>query len=93
VPKEEQKPEPVVAATPPVPKEEPKAVVEPKSVEAVAEPAKPAEAKPAEAKPATARETTPPKPVIFPVSHAPDDPGPEEEPPPEPKKSGFRLFG
>lgn len=96
-PKEEPKPEPVVATTP-IPKEEPKPAVEPKPVEAVAEPAKSVEAKsvetkPAEAKPAAAREATPPKPVIFPVSHAPDDPGPEEEPPPEPKKSGFRLFG
>jgi HemY protein len=33
------------------------------------------------------------KPVIFPVAHAPDDPGPETEPPGEPRKSGFRLFG
>jgi HemY protein len=40
-----------------------------------------------------AREAVPPKPVIFPVPHAPDDPGPDEEPPGEPKKSGFRLFG
>ena len=66
-------------------------------MEAVAEPAKPAESKPAEtklveSKPAP-REAGSPRPVIFPVSHAPDDPGPEEEPPPEPKKSGFRLFG
>ncbi|MCR4521521.1 MULTISPECIES: heme biosynthesis protein HemY [Bosea] len=96
-PKEEPKPEPVVAAAPPVPKEEPKPVVESKPVEAVVEPAKPVESKPAEAKPVESkpapREAASPKPVIFPVSHAPDDPGPEEEPPPEPKKSGFRLFG
>ena len=90
-PKEEPRPEPVAPAAPPVQKEEPK------PVEAVAEPAKPAESKPAEtklveSKPAP-REAGSPKPVIFPVSHAPDDPGPEEEPPPEPKKSGFRLFG
>ena len=97
VPKEEPKLEPAVAAAPPVPKEEPKPAVEPKPVEAVVEPAKPAEPKPVEAKPVESkpapRETASPKPVIFPVSHAPDDPGPEEEPPPEPKKSGFRLFG
>lgn len=51
--------------------------------------------KPAEAPgaPAAARDAMPPKPVIFPVPHAPDDPGPDEEPPTEPKKGGFRLFG
>lgn len=92
-PKEEPKPEPVVAVAPPAPKEEPKPVAEPKPVEAVVEPTKPVKTKAAERKPAAGRETAPPKPVIFPVSHAPDDPGPEEEPPPEPKKSGFRLFG
>ncbi|WP_089173885.1 heme biosynthesis HemY N-terminal domain-containing protein [Bosea sp. AS-1] len=42
---------------------------------------------------AAARDAMPPKPVIFPVPHAPDDPGPDEEPPTEPKKGGFRLFG
>ena len=36
---------------------------------------------------------TRPKPVIFPVSHAPDDPGPEEATPVEEKKGKFRLFG
>jgi HemY protein len=34
-----------------------------------------------------------PKPVIFPVAHAPDDPGPEEVQPVEDKKGKFRLFG
>ncbi|MET3890043.1 HemY protein [Bosea sp. OAE506] len=34
-----------------------------------------------------------PKPVIFPVAHAPDDPGPEEAQPVEDKKGKFRLFG
>ncbi|QEL25277.1 heme biosynthesis protein HemY [Bosea sp. F3-2] len=94
-PKEEPKPEPVAAAASPAPKEEPKLAAETKPLETVAEVAKPAEAKSAEAaKPAaSAREAAPPKPVIFPVSHAPDDPGPDDEPPPEPKKSGFRLFG
>ena len=33
------------------------------------------------------------KPVIFPVAHAPDDPGPDEALPVEDKKSKFRLFG
>jgi HemY protein len=33
------------------------------------------------------------KPVIFPVAHAPDDPGPEEAQPVEEKKGKFRLFG
>lgn len=96
-PKEELKPDPVAAAAPSAPKEEPKPAAEPKPLEAVVEPARPAEPKPAEAKPVeskpTQREVASPKPVIFPVSHAPDDPGPEEEPPPEPKKGGFRLFG
>ncbi|MFJ5368200.1 heme biosynthesis protein HemY [Bosea sp. CER48] len=89
-PKEEPKPEPAAAVAPAVPKEEPKPAAEAKPAEAMAEPVKQAEAKPAVA----ARDATPPKPVIFPVAHAPDDPGPdEEETPPEPKKSGFRLFG
>ena len=35
-----------------------------------------------------------PKPVTFPVEHAPDDPGPTATPPREEPKSGkFRLFG
>lgn len=34
-----------------------------------------------------------PKPVVFPVSHAPDDPGPDQTAPDAAKKSGFRLFG
>jgi HemY protein len=34
-----------------------------------------------------------PKPVIFPVAHAPDDPGPDEVQPVEDKKGKFRLFG
>ncbi len=33
------------------------------------------------------------KPVIFPVAHAPDDPGPDEAPPADDKKGKFRLFG
>lgn len=34
-----------------------------------------------------------PTPVIFPVSHAPDDPGPEEAQIVEEKKGKFRIFG
>lgn len=34
-----------------------------------------------------------PKPVVFPVSHAPDDPGPDQTAPDAAKKSAFRLFG
>ena len=33
------------------------------------------------------------KPVIFPVAHAPDDPGPDVAPPVDDKKGKFRLFG
>lgn len=44
------------------------------------------------ASPAPARDARP-SPVIFPVSHAPDDPGPEEPQPAEASKSRFRLFG
>ncbi|WP_439493221.1 heme biosynthesis HemY N-terminal domain-containing protein [Bosea sp. (in: a-proteobacteria)] len=33
------------------------------------------------------------KPVIFPVAHAPDDPGPEQPQPVDDKKGKFRLFG
>lgn len=87
--------EPAAVAPPPVPKAEPKpeaAVAsppkdEPKPAEMVAEPVKQAVAA------APGHDSAPPKPVVFPVSHAPDDPGPDDEKPPEPKKSGFRLFG
>ncbi|MGO4736345.1 heme biosynthesis HemY N-terminal domain-containing protein [Bosea sp. 2KB_26] len=34
-----------------------------------------------------------PSPVIFPVSHAPDDPGPEDAQPAAAAKAKFRLFG
>ena len=47
--------------------------------DAVAEPSKPA--------PEPMRSGT----VVFPVSHAPDDPGPEQTP--EPQKGRFKLFG
>lgn len=100
--------EPAAVAAPPPPPEEPKpapapaeagseavrsepaaradSVETPKPMEAASSPSATAHA-------AAARDPVSPKPVIFPVPHAPDDPGPDEEPPPEPKKSGFRLFG
>ena len=87
--------EPTAVAPPPPAKPEPmpEATVAPP----LQEPPKPAEqAKPTEAAAAAAtadQESAPPKPVVFPVSHAPDDPGPDGEKPPEAKKSGFRLFG
>lgn len=87
--------EPTAVAPPPPAKPEPmpEATVAPP----LQEPPKPAEqAKPTEAVAAAAtadHESAPPKPVVFPVSHAPDDPGPDGEKPPEAKKSGFRLFG
>ena len=87
--------EPTAVAPPPPAKPEPmpEATVAPP----LQEPPKPAEqAKPTEAVAAAAtadQESAPPKPVVFPVSHAPDDPGPDGEKPPEAKKSGFRLFG
>lgn len=87
--------EPTAVAPPPAAKPEPmpEATVAPP----LQEPPKPAEqAKPTEAVAAAAtadHESAPPKPVVFPVSHAPDDPGPDGEKPPEAKKSGFRLFG
>jgi HemY protein len=80
-------------ATEPKVEPKPEAKVEPKT-EPKAEP------KP-DTKPETAIVAEPvmgvgearPKPVIFPVAHAPDDPGPEEAQPVEDKKGKFRLFG
>lgn len=89
-------PEPVEAAPVPKPapaeiKPEPVAKVEVKPEPApVVEKAVPAPV-PAPAT-ATARETRP-SPVIFPVSHAPDDPGPEEPQAAEAAKGRFKLFG
>lgn len=88
-------PAPVVEPKPmprpaPVPEASPEPVVAP--------PEKPAQPVAAEAPaqmsitPAAPRESQP-KPVIFPVSHAPDDPGPEDVQPAEEKKGKFRLFG
>lgn len=91
---EEPKPEPPPAPPASKPAGEPMASAETKPSDPEVSPARPAPAGEAGAGPAAAavREAAPPKPVIFPVSHAPDDPGPDEEQPPEPKKSGFRLF-
>lgn len=100
---EPEPPEPARApvVVPAKPAEKPAAII----IEPPPEPAKPAEppaAPPAPVKPepkpemktlngdAAPREA---RPVIFPVSHAPDDPGPEETPPVEDKKAKFRIFG
>lgn len=97
-------PKPTVVEPPPAPvSEEPKPAAAPGEAGAAAAEAGPAAPKPADA---AAGKASPvqagsvaaapagaAKPVIFPVAHAPDDPGPETEPPGEPRKSGFRLFG
>jgi HemY protein len=63
-------------------------------VEAVAEAkTEPKAATAVEAPAATAPADARLKPVIFPVAHAPDDPGPDEARPVEDKKGKFRLFG
>jgi len=77
---------------------EPKPVVEPKPVaehKPVAEPKPAVEPKPTAAKidVAPAKGDVRATPVIFPVSHAPDDPGPEEAQIVEEKKAKFRIFG
>ncbi|WP_324132230.1 heme biosynthesis protein HemY [Bosea sp. (in: a-proteobacteria)] len=81
-PKAAAVPEPAPAPEP-APKAEAvaEAKTEPKAAAAVEAPAATA--------PADARL----KPVIFPVAHAPDDPGPDEARPVEDKKGKFRLFG
>ncbi|WP_066477550.1 heme biosynthesis HemY N-terminal domain-containing protein [Bosea sp. WAO] len=65
-------------------KPEPVAEAKPEPAAAASTQAAPNSGKPA----AQAR----PSPVVFPVAHAPDDPGPEQAPPEEPK-GRFRLFG
>lgn len=81
---------PKAAAVPepaPAPEPSPKA-------EAVAEAkSEPKAATAVEAPAATAPADARLKPVIFPVAHAPDDPGPDEARPVEDKKGKFRLFG
>ncbi len=88
--KEEPVEAPKAAAVPePAPAPEPS----PK-VEAVAEAkTEPKAAAAVEAPAATAPADARLKPVIFPVAHAPDDPGPDEARPVEDKKGKFRLFG
>jgi HemY protein len=88
-------PAPIILETPPKPVDIVKPV-EPART-APAEPVKQeskAEAR-SESKPlngAAAREQRP-QPVIFPVPHAPDDPGPDDTAPVEDKKAKFRIFG
>lgn len=78
---------PVEAAPPPVP-EKPAVTGEPA---ALAEEVTPTPVNGTH--PAEPRRPEGPSPVVFPVAHAPDDPGPEG-PPPEPAAKGrFRLFG
>jgi HemY protein len=90
--------EPVVAATPPVkdaePARKPEAKPEPKQ-EAKQEPAPVVKTEPiaTPAAPAPATQDVGPQAVVFPVTHAPDDPGPEEAEIVQEKKSRFRLFG
>jgi HemY protein len=97
---EPAEPKPVVvaidepAAPPAAAKPQPEAEVEPPTLE----PPRPAEAA-VEAAPASEPAAKPngsaaphvePAPVVFPVPHAPDDPGPDD---PEGKRSRFRLLG
>lgn len=95
-PQEEPKPTPVASApveAKPDTKAEATAKTEAQMGAPLSKPAEASGAPVAGAGTAAARDAMPPKPVIFPVPHAPDDPGPDEEPPTEPKKGGFRLFG
>jgi HemY protein len=95
--------EAVAAPPPPVveqPKQEPQASLSPAPEAAIPAPAPaPAVVPVAETKKAmsesvaTAAPDGRAKPVIFPVAHAPDDPGPDEVPPVDDKKGKFRLFG
>ncbi|OYW98256.1 MAG: hypothetical protein B7Z14_15400, partial [Bosea sp. 32-68-6] len=84
VPEPAPTPPPAAAPAPePAPKAEAAAEAKPE----------PKAAGPAEALAVTAPADARLKPVIFPVAHAPDDPGPDEAPPVEDKKGKFRLFG
>jgi HemY protein len=88
---------PVVEPSPP----EPPSTPEPAAAEAIPAPAATADAAPAETGPGAAaapspaesgrphEEGAPPAPVVFPVAHAPDDPGPDAEV----EKPRRRLFG
>lgn len=72
------------------PATEPVAKVEPAPAAKLPTPVIEATAAPAAA--ASVRDHRP-SPVIFPVSHAPDDPGPEDAQPAAAAKAKFRLFG
>ncbi|CAD5250673.1 HemY protein [Bosea sp. 62] len=78
-------------AAPEPPKPEPKVETRPEPVAAAAPPpAEPVvEIAPATTKPAP--QQAKPAPVVFPVAHAPDDPGPEQQAPGE-TKGRFRIF-
>jgi len=79
-------PEPAPVAPQPPPQQELAQKQELTVAKSLAEPA-------AETKPMPATPDARAKPVIFPVSHAPDDPGPEEAQSVEDKKAKFRIFG
>ncbi|MEN5084098.1 heme biosynthesis HemY N-terminal domain-containing protein [Bosea sp. TWI1241] len=83
-------PAPQPETVPAVPVTEPPAPA-PKTAEARASDGRAAESKPANAAPASSAAQKP-EPVVFPVPHAPDDPGPSETPPAEPR-GRFKLFG
>lgn len=84
-------PPPAPESPKPEPKPEPKVEIKPEPVVATAPPpAEPVvEIAPVTTKPAPQQGK--PAPVVFPVAHAPDDPGPEQQTPGEPK-GRFRIF-
>lgn len=84
-------PPPAPESPKPEPKPEPKVETKPEPVVAAAPPsAEPVvEIAPVTTKPAPQQGK--PAPVVFPVAHAPDDPGPEQQTPGEPK-GRFRIF-
>jgi HemY protein len=77
----------------PVPAPAPAAEPAPKAEAATEAKTEPKAAAATEAPSATGATDARLKPVIFPVAHAPDDPGPDTAPPVEDKKGKFRLFG
>lgn len=84
-------PPPAPESPKPEPKPEPKVEIKPEPVVAAAPPsAEPVvEIAPVTTKPAPQQGK--PAPVVFPVAHAPDDPGPEQQTPGE-TKGRFRIF-
>lgn len=87
---EPAKTEPAKPAGDEKPATEPVAKVEPAVAAKIPSPVIEATAAPATS--ASVRDHRP-SPVIFPVSHAPDDPGPEDAQPAAAAKAKFRLFG